>query len=337
MTPQEPPSDIPHPHDFAEQLIRQVLADLDGILLQGEAPAADAFALLAGEAAAARPRGGALTLLSRAALMAHRALVFGRDGEAKGEFETVHDADVGAVLLQLGAAGEPQLPALLKTGEAIAHYVAAAEPAAGTPHHTLALAIYRLYEGLRNDDEALGGRGLVELRALVVHLDATALMLGQGNVNAEPLRAIRPDRFHDYFQRFTSLAQSHSAAGEEQAVATLSRDGRIEALVTADAVHPVVRAAKEVHEAAGGDETTKNHVLARIRALLVFLAALRRQPRALVGDPAADQAAQISLIIAAATAPLRIGEEFDFGALAQIARYNQNLLRGAQTAARRAH
>jgi hypothetical protein len=332
MTTQEPQNDIPHPTDFAEQLIRQVLADLDGILLEGEAPAADGFALLAAEAAAARPRGGVLILLSRAALMAHRALVFGWSGE----FEPAPDAEAAAVLLQLGAAGEAQLPALLRAGEAIAHYVAAAEPAATTPHHTLALAIYRLYEGLRNDDEALGGRGLVELRALVVHLDATAQMLGQGNVSAEPLRAIRPDRFHDYFQRFTSLAQSQDAAGEEQAVATLSRDGRIEALITANAIHPVVRAAKEVHDAVSGDETAKNHVLARIRALLVFLAALRRQPRAVPGD-VTDQTVLLSLTIGAATAPLRVGAEFDAAALSQVARYNQNLLRGAQSAARRAH
>jgi hypothetical protein len=335
MTPQEP-NDIPHPHDFAEQLIRQVLADLDGVLLEREAPAADCYGLLAAEAAAARPRGGVLVLLSRAALMAHRALVFGWHAESGGEFEPVHDADVGEVLQQLGAAGAAQLPALHSAGEAIAHYVAAAEPAATTPHHTLALAIYRLYEGLRNDDETLGGRGLVELRALVVHLDATAQMLGQGNVAAEPLRAIRPDRFHDYFQRFTSLAQSQDAAGEEQAVATLSRDGRIEALITAGKVHPVVRAAKEVHDAVSGDETTKNHVLARIRALLVFLAALRRQPRPVPGD-VADQSVSISLIIAAATAPLRVGADFDFSALSQVARYNQNLLRGAHTAAQRAH
>lgn len=332
MTTQEPQNDIPHPTDFAEQLIRQALSDLDGILLQGEAPAGDSFALLAAEAAAARPRGGVLILLSRAALMAHRALVFGWSGE----FEAAPDAEVGAVLLQLGAGGEAQLPVLLRAGEAVAHYVAAAEPAATTPHHTLALAIYRLYEGLRNDDEALGGRGLVELRALVVHLDATAQMLGQGNVSAEPLRAIRPDRFHDYFQRFTSLAQSQDAAGEEQAVATLSRDGRIEALITANAIHPVVRAAKEVHGAVSGDETAKNHVLARIRALLVFLAALRRQPRAIPGD-VTDQTVLLSLIIGAATAPLRVGADFDPAALAQVARYNQNLLRGAQNAARRAH
>lgn len=332
MTTQEPQNDIPHPNDFAEQLIRQVLADLDGILLEDGAPAADSFALLAAEAAAARPRGGVLMLLSRAALMAHRALVFGWSGE----FEPVPDAEVGGVLLQLGSNGEAQLPALLRAGEAIAHYVAAAEPAATTPHHTLALAIHRLYEGLRNDDEALGGRGLVELRALVVHLDAAAQMLGQGSVTAEPLRAIRPDRFHDYFQRFTSLAQSQDAAGEEQAVATLSRDGRIEALITANAIHPVVRAAKEVHDAVSGDDTTKNHVLARIRALLVFLAALRKQPRAVPGD-VTDQTVLLSLIIAAATAPLRLGAEFDAAALAQVARYNQNLLRGTQSAARRAH
>jgi hypothetical protein len=330
---QETAGQAPHAHDFAEQLIRQVLADLNGILLEQEEPTADAFQLLGAEAIAGRTRGGALALLARAALAAHRALLFGHNGE----FEAVHDADVGDVLQQLCGVAAARLPALHKAGEAIAHYVAAAEPGGATPQQTLALAIHRLYEGLRNDDEALGGRGLVELRALVTHLDATAQMLGAGDISAEPLRVIRPDRFHDYFQRFTSLAQSHSAAGEEQAVATLSRDGRIEALITTGKVHPVVVAAKQVHDTVSGDDTTKNHVLARIRALLVFLAALRRQPRPQVGDPVADPTVQLSLIVAAATTPLRVGAEFDFSALTQIARYNQTLLRGAQNVARRAH
>ena len=336
MNPMSEASDIPHAHDFAEQLIRQVLADLDGVLLDDETPAEEAFPLLAAAAAAGRTRGGALALLARAALSAHGALVFGSDGDAV-EFAAVPDAEVGAVLAQLGAATAAQLPALLKAASALEHYVAAAEPGVPAPQQTLALAIYRLYEGLRNDDEALGGRGLVELRSLAVHLDATAGMLDHGSVSAEPLRVIRPDRFHDYFLRFTTLAQTRDSASEERAVAALSRDGRIEALITQDATHPIIAAALQVHEAIGGDTKTRDHVLARIRGLLVFLAALRRQPREQVGDAVADPNVHLSLVIAAATAPLRLGAEFEFPALAQIARYNQMLLRGARGAAARAH
>ena len=330
-------SEVPYPsaHDFTEQLIRQVLTDLDGILLEGETVVDEALPLLAAAAAAGRTRGGALALLVRAGLSAHRALVFGHDDNS--EFEAADDDAVGEVLRQLDGATQAQLPALLKAASALEHYVAAAEPGLPAPRQTLALAIYRLYEGLRNDDEALGGRGLVELRSLAVHLDATAAMLDHGSVSAEPLRVIRPDRFHDYFLRFTSLAQTRDSASEERAVAALSRDGRIEALITADATHPIIAAALQVHEAITGDAKTKDHVLARIRALLVFLAALRRQPREQIGDAVADPNVHLSLVIAAATAPLRLGAEFEFGALAQIARYNQMLLRGARSAAARAH
>ncbi len=331
----EEASDIPNPHDFTEQLIRQVLADLDGILIEGETPVDEALPMLAAAAAAGRTRGGALALLARAALSAHRALVFGRDDNSA--FEAVDDAEVGAVLTQLDAATQAQLPALLKAASALEHYVAAAEPGLPAPQQTLALAIYRLYEGLRNDDEALGGRGLVELRSLTVHLDATAGMLDHGSVSAEPLRVIRPDRFHDHFLRFTSLAQTRDSASEERAVAALSRDGRIEALITEDAIHPIIAAAQQVHQAISGDARTKDHVLARIRALLVFLAALRKQPREQIGDAVADPNVHLSLVIAAATAPLRLGAEFEFAALAQIARYNQMLLRGARSAAARSH
>lgn len=323
--------DIPHAIDFAEQLIRQVLADLDGILLDGEQPAAQALPLLAAAAATGRTRGGALVLLAHAALSAHHALIYGR-GEA---FPEVRQDEVGAVLTRVCAVPQAQLPMLYKAATAVEHYLAAAEPGAQQPQQTLALAIHRLYEGLHSNDEGLGGRGLVELRALVAYLDATAQMLDLGSVSAEPLRVIRPDRFHDYFLRFTTLAQAQDPGEAERAVAALSRDGRIEALITADAPHPVLAAAQQVHEAVAGDDKTKDHVLARIRALLLFLARLRREPRPQLGDPLAQPEVQLSLVIAAATAPLRLGEEFEFAALAQIARYNQNLLRGGQ--ARRTH
>lgn len=335
MNTSTPADDAPQPHDFAEQLIRQVLSDLDGVLLDGETPADEAFATLAAAACAGHTRGGALLLLLRAALSAHRALLYGRDDNEA--FATVPDAEVTEALAQLLPAAAAQAPQLLKAASALEHYVDAAEPGVPAPQQTLTLAIYRLYEGLRNDDESLGGRGLVELRSLTVHLDATAAMLDQGSVSAEPLRVIRPDRFHDYFLRFTTLAQTQDGADAERAVAALSRDGRIEALITEDATHPIIRAALDVHQLIPGDARAKDHVLARIRGLLVFLAALRRQPRAQIGDAVADPNVHLSLVIAAATAPLRLGAEFDFAALAQIARYNQMLLRGARSAAQRAH
>jgi hypothetical protein len=325
--------DVPHPHDFAEQLIRQVLADLDGVLLDGEQPAADSFALLAEAAAAGRTRGGALVLLAHAALSAHHALVYGR-GE---EFAPVGQDEVGALLRRLCAVPAAQLAPLYKAASALEHYLAAAEPGAQRPQQTLALAIHRLYAGMRDGDDALGGRGLVELRSLVVYLDATAQMLDQGSVSAEPLRVMRPDRFHDYFLRFTSVAQAQNGEGAERAVAALSRDGRIEALITEDAPHPVIAAAQQVHEAVAGDERTKDHVLARIRALLAFLTLLRARPRPQLGDPVAQPDLQIALVIAAATAPLRLGAEFEFAALTQIARYNLGLLRGRPGLGQRAH
>jgi len=332
----EQDSDILQARDFAGQLIRQVLMDLDGVLLDGEAPAPRALPLLAAAAAAGSTRGGALILLARAAWSAHGPLASGQDDDP-GAFAAVQDHEVGEALAQLGAESASRLPALLQAASALEHYVAATEPGASPPQQTMALAIHRLYQGLRDDDEGLGGRGLVELRALVVHLDATACMLDHGDITAAPLRVIRPDRFHDYFLRFTSLAQTQGAAGEERAVAALSRDGRIEALIIADAPHPIVAAAQQVHQAVAGDATTKDHALARIRALLVFLAALRRQPRTTIGDAVADPTVHLSLVIAAATAPLRLGGEFSFAALAQVARYNLSLLRGVPGAAQRAH
>jgi hypothetical protein len=315
--------------DFAVQLMRQVLDDLRGVLMDHRTPVDETQALLVAAASAGRRRGGTLILLANAALQAHRSLM----PEEAPDPAAAHE-DIAAVLRQLGAEPQARLPALLEAAQAIEQATAAAEPAAPSPTQTLALAIHRLYDGLRNDDESLGGRGLVELRALVVHLDATAGALEQG---AQPVRVIRPDRFHDYFLRFTSQAQTQGAGGEERAVAALSRDGRIEALVTEQAAHPITLAAQAVHQMVAGDDTVKDHALARIRALLVFLAALRKQPQAAVGDTLADTDAQLSLIVAAATAPLRLGEEFAFDALAQVARYNLRLLRGSRDAAPRRH
>ncbi len=319
--------------EFAGQLIRQVLEDLGGVLLDGESPAAEPLALLAAAARAGGSRGGTLVLLAGAALQAHDALT----GGWSGAFEPPQPADAGALLRQICKVPDSRLPGLYQAARDIEQAIAAAEPGARPPQQTLALAIQRLYEGLRNEDEVMSGRGLVELRALVVHLDAVAGMPGQAGAAAAPLRVIRPDRFHDYFLRFTSLAQAQGAAGEERAVAALSRDGRIEALITEDAEHPIAAAARQVHQAIAGDAVTKEHALARIRALLVFLAALRRQPRASVGDALGDPNVQLSLVIAAATAPLRLREDFAFAPLVHVARYNQSLLRGSQELAQRAH
>ncbi|MDR3418301.1 MAG: hypothetical protein P4L83_19170 [Nevskia sp.] len=319
MTVSPVADDMPQVHDFAAQLMRQLLSDLDGILLDGEHAVLHALPFLTAAAAQGRPRGAVLLLLARAAAEAYPALLPEEDAAPSGVV-------AGEVLAQLAGVAPAQLPALSQAAHSIERVVAIAEPESPQPQQTLVSAILRLYQGLRDEDETLAGHGLVELRSRLVHLDATAQLIEGGRGDAPPLRTIRPDRFHDYFMRFTSLAQSQDSAGAEQAVAALGRDGRITALITTDAPHPVLAAAQQVHQAVAGDEVTKDHVLARIRALLEFLAALRRTPQPLLGDPALEPGVQLSLTVAAATAPLQQDTGFEPGVLGQIARYNQRLL-----------
>jgi hypothetical protein len=162
---------------------------------------------------------------------------------------------------------------------------------------------------------------------MTVHIDASAAALE--SVSFDPRRIVRPDRFHDWFMQYASLAQSSEARGSEQAVATLGRDGKISAVITED-VHPLEAAARIVRDQISGDDTSRDHTLARIRALLDFIDAMRRRPQAQIGDTQNDQAVYVSLVLAAATAPLDAGGSFRLATLGQIARYNQILLRGVR-------
>ncbi len=58
----------------------------------------------------------------------------------------------------------------------------------------------------------------------------------------------------------------------------------------------------------------------------------RQQPQ--IGDAQNDQTVYLSLVIAAATAPLDAGGGFRLGLLGQIARYNRVLLQNAGSTAR---
>lgn len=318
----------PRPYDFARQLIRQLYADLDGVLFDDDHPADDAYALAAGAAAAARPRGAVLIILARAAIDAHRALLIGTSPAA----DALAEAAAAAAVAELLPASARQLPALLGHATNLTRYLAIAEQSSEAIHRPLARAIQRFYSALGEEDAVVGGRSLFELRSMVVHLDACACALETGGAAPEPLRVIRPDRFHDYFMQYTSLAQAPGAAQGEQAVATLTQDGRISAVITDK--HPLEVAASALRESIVGDETTRDHTLARIRALLDFLDGLRRTPQAAIGDALNDSSVHLSLVIAAATAPLHASAGFAHAQLAQVARYNQRLLRDGEVASR---
>lgn len=306
--------------EFAVQLIRQLHGDLDGILFDRGAAEDEALPAVAQAAANALPRGGALMLLIRAAIEAHREML--PELAALSERE---DDEIEA-LRELVPAAVAQHAALLGHATQLEHYLGLAESRPEPVTRRLARVITRFYTALGEDDETGGHRSLLELRSMHVHLDAAALALETATSAPEPLRVLRPDRFHDHFMRYASLAQNPEGAAREQPLATLTRDGKLSAVITADQ-HPLEAAAQAVREQIDGDEILRNHTLARIRALLEFIDGLRRQPMPVLGDPASDATVHLSLVLAAATAPLHASQNFTPDALAQIARYNQTLLR----------
>ena len=309
--------------EFAVQLIRQLHGDLDGILFDHGAAEDEALPLIAQAAANARPRGGVLMLLIRAAVDAHRELL--PELAALSERED----DEREALRELVPAAINQRAALLGHATRLEHYLGLAESRPEPVTQRLARVIARFYTALGEEDDAGGHRALLELRSMHVHLDAAALALDSAAAAPEPLRVLRPDRFHDHFMRYASLAQNPEGTVREQALATLTRDGKISAVITADQ-HPLEAAAQAVREQIEGDDITRDHTLARIRALLEFLDVLRRRPMPVIGDPVADTTVHLSLVLAAATAPLHASQNFASDALAQIARYNQTLLRQEQ-------
>lgn len=324
----------PSPQDFAADLIRQLYADLDGLLLETDLhAAADAFALAIGAAAAAQPRGAVPLILARAALAAHRRMMLGPEPASATPDEAEALQAAGEVLMLLRPGLAAQLPALAGHAARLTQYLGIAEQASEAIDAPIARAIERFCAALGDEDAETGRRALFELRSMVVHLDASAAALDAGGAAPEPLRVIRPDRFHDYFMRYTSLAQNPENAAREQPMATLQLDGRISAVITAD-THPLEAAAQALRETIVGDETTREHALARIRALLDVLDGLRRVPQPAIGDALNDEAVHLSLVIAAATTPLHASAGFGLPQLAQVAAYNRTLLRGGGTGRR---
>lgn len=316
-----PPSAL----EFADQLIRQLLGDLDGILFDGEAAVDETFPLLAREAARGGARGAGLLILAQAAANAYRSLV----DDAP---DATEDGD--AILAAWVPEARAQRAALGAHASSLERVLALAEQREAPMVAGLSHSIERFYRALEVEDEPLAQRILLELRSMVVHVDANAVAIEAGLQH--PRRVLRPDRFHDWFMQYASLAQSPEAQSGERAVATLTEDGRISAVITED-THPLEAAARTVRDLIPGDELTRDHALARIRALLDFIDRLRRRPLRPLGDVVNDQTVYLSLVIAAATAPLEASGDFSFTGLGQIARYNQTLLRGTRAASQLTH
>lgn len=313
----------PAPHEFAEQLIRQVCSDLDGFLYAGADAVDAAWPLVAQAAAAGTMRGAVPVVFTRAALAAHHRLLH---DEAPEPALTLDDAT--AAFARIVPAAAAQAGALKAQAERLIRHLAIAEQSRDPIDVPLSQAIQRFYVALAEDNAERGHRAMLELRSIVLHLDANAALLDDLPGAVEPIRVLRPDRFHDWFLQYAELARSPEGRRGEHAVATLSRDGRIEAVVVED-THPLEAAAAAVRGAIDGDDTTRDHALIRIRALLDVLDGLRRSPNPLIGDALKDDVVYLSLVLAAATAPLAMASGFRHAALVPIARYNQFLLRGA--------
>lgn len=315
-----------HPHVFAAELARTVYADLDGVIFDANAAADNALAVIREAAAADAPRTVAVWLLLRAALAAHRALRFG----LQDHFAEPHAADVAAALAEFVETSRPPDAASLSVrGGALAALITTSEGDRESLHSALARAIYRLYDGLRTSDETLGGRGLVELRTMLTHVDAAA-QLTTDAASAPLAPVVRPDRFHDEFLRYVGAAQAGSA-DVQKPVAALQKDGRLTALVTQD-VHPVEFARDAIDQDVPG-------VRLRIETLLDFLQHLRASPESdpLLRNSSENETVFTALITAAATTPLIEGQDFLYPALAQITRYNLRLLQAAARTPERTH
>ncbi|WP_293373455.1 hypothetical protein [Nevskia sp.] len=314
----------PHPHDFSEQLILQLYEDLDGFLFDGSEAVDNAWPLVVDAVRAGRMRGAVPLVFARATLAAHHRLVF---DEPPPDESLALDAAGDAIASFLSEA-RAQLPALKNHAERLTRQMAIAEQSPDAIHVPLSQTIQRFYVALGQENAAAGSRALIEMRSIILHLDACAMMLDQAESAPEPIRVIRPDRFHDYFMHYASLARTPDSARGERPLATLAEGGRITAVITEDQ-HPLEAAATAVRATIHGDDTTRDHALVRIRALLEVLDGLRRAPNPLLGDAVGDDTVHLSLVLAAATAPLSASSGFRFPAIAQIARFNQHLLRRA--------
>ena len=251
-------SQAPTEHEFLAQLLPQVLDDLDGILCAS----GSARELLYEAARAGRARGATLLALARAGLIAHRVLTDGDDPRA-----TPEDADVAGESLAtlLGQAPDPSLRRHAEQQQA---FMAVAEPDSSAPEINLARAIVRLYSGLGRGDDALGARGLHELRALTVHLDAVAVAADGSAAAEQPVRVVRPDHFHDAFMQLSDAIRNGDEDAGDTPVASLGPDGRITALLD-DRGHPLSRAVLAATERLGESSALRDAGSRRLVALLL--------------------------------------------------------------------
>lgn len=306
--------DAPSAVEFADQLIRQVLGDLDAFITTP--PQTTALDSLIAEAAAGRSRGASLLLLARAASMSLRALTEAGEPTARPE-----DADAAVKLVQALVKKPLPIAELQRHTERMEEFVADSEPTAQGPVLNLARAVVRLYAGLQNNDEQMGGRGLIELRSLVMHLDAVASVLSETGAAEQPVAVLRPDHFHDAFMHLTE--QIRAGGGSEVPVATLTDGGKITAVINDDE-HPIAAALVAARERMDGSEASKAAAVQRMLGLLIVFEKIRREQISELGSALQDQALYLGVVTAAATAPLTQAG-FSVTPLARIARYNRGL------------
>lgn len=319
--------------EFADQLIRQLLADLRGTLSHPDAtPADDAFELIAEAASRGEPRGATLVVLLQASVNAHGRLVQG-----DGSVDAIAAAgDVGTELAQLVPQAPSKLDALARHATRLVRYAGETEPAAPALPRAIAESIHQLYQGLASGDHQLSSIGLMALKTLVVHVDAMASQLDPSDTGDRPVRVFAPDRFHDYFMKLTELVQKAGPAGNDRAVAALTRDGKLTAVIT-ESDHPLETSAQAIRDLVPGDAATKEHALFRMQGLLRCIDELRADPHHPWADALRDEPKYLSLVTAAATAPMSVPGRFGWAPLAQVARHNLSLLQSPPGGASRRH
>lgn len=311
------------PGDFAAQLLPQLYADLNGVLGIDTAAAADAWAVVRAAAAAGRPRGASLWVLTGSAIAAHQSLL----GDGHVPVQQPGEHIIGATLAELIPEVADCGPALARYARRLTRYFAEAEPAGAALPEALSQAITRLYQGLLDDDERRSHQALIALRTMTLHIDAVASLLDPADTGDQPIRVFAPDRFHDHFLFLTERVQQNGTDDSDRPVAALSHDGRITALIT-QAEHPLEAAAEALRERIPGDPTSKEHGLFRMQGLLRYIEALRGDNSLPLADALHDELAFLSLVTAAATTPMQAPGRFGVQQLAQVARYNVGLLSG---------
>ena len=319
-----PEDQTPSPGDFAEQLIRQLFADLDGILSDDEGTAVtDAFDLVARSAVRGQARGSSLIVLLQAASVAYAGLVDGNEIA-----EPPAPREVAGLLQALLPEAVPALGNLARHADRLSRYAGETEPAAPALPNAIAGAIRQLYEGLASDDRRLSSIGLIALRTRVIHIDAIANLMDPIASNDRPVRVFPPDRFHDYFLKLTELVQNAPSDQQNRPVAALTRDGRLTAVITA-ADHPLEASAQAIRNLVPGDAATKEHALLRMQGLLRCIDEIRSTPEHPWTGVLKKDTEYLALVTAGATAPMTVPGRFGWSPLAQIARQNLRLMQSS--------